>query len=384
MTVLTEETQLGSVLCSFAEHDEFGYSPSIVSRALAVLASGVQSLSGYLDPPLQDRVSRLPLDWLCILERDPVVRSATEQALSDEAHAGTVAPDCALSELLTEILDSLARRSDQHSTGEAMPQLPTVAAMTGTWRIGPPAISDAVHVLSPNMEDSPVSSTFWRMFREFIHDSEHPEDELLSPAPKHVDVLQTALNTLCEVVPELASGVFAHAPTLCIVTDDCTFKSMSHRQFPGTIFLSERSLDSVWTTADALLHEALHHKLLDLHLISSMVRAEVAGDDFPMVVSPWNAPPNEWILGRALFAFHVYAHLTAFAACARVRRSDSSPSVSELAQMQSVAGRRAHYLGSRVVEVGEPVLSPRGHRLCQWLMHQTMALDDGSFALGPI
>lgn len=384
MTALTEETRLGSVLRSFAEDDEFGYSPSIVSRALAVLASGVQSLSRYLDPPLQDRVSGLPLDWLCILERDPVVRSATEQALSDAAHADTVAPDCALPELLTEILDSLARRSDQHSTGEAMPQLPIVAAMTGTRRIGPPAIVDAVHVLSPNMAESPVSSAFWRMFREFIHDSEHPEDKVISPATQHIEVLQTALNILCEVVPELASGVFAHAPALCIVTDNCTFKSMSHRQFPGTIFLSERSLDSVWTTADALLHEALHHKLLDLHLISSMVRAEIADDEFPMVVSPWNAPPNEWILGRALFAFHVYAHLTAFAASARARRSGNSPSMGELAQMQSVSGRRAHYLGSRVMQVGEPMLSPRAHRLCRWLMHQTMALDDGTFALGPI
>ncbi|MFG1815312.1 aKG-HExxH-type peptide beta-hydroxylase [Kribbella sp. NPDC049174] len=384
MTLLTEETQLDSVLRSFAEDDEFGYSPSIVSRALAVLASGAQSLSRYLDPPLQDRVSRLPLDWLCILERDPVIRSATEQALSDEAHAGTVAPDCALAELLTEVLDSLAGGSDQYSTGEAMPQLPIVAAMTGTWRIGPPAISDTVHVLSPNVMDSSVSSAFWRMFREFIHDSEHPEDNVLSPTPQHMDALQAALTTLCAVVPELASGVFAHAPTLCIVTDDCTFKSMSHRQFPGTIFLSERSLDSMWTTADALLHEALHHKLLDLHLISSMVRAEIAGDDFPMVASPWNAPPNEWILGRALFAFHVYAHLTAFAASARVRRSGNSHPMTELAQMQSVSGRRAHYLGLRVVEVGEPMLSPRGRRLCQWLMHQTMALDDGTFALGPI
>lgn len=366
---------VSEVLARLVEDEQFGDSYRLVGLAdamqdfaLQVLADRYQGLRESLSTGNQAVRAALP--------RDPTVRAAIESAWRKHL-AGASAESAAIESI---VASSYVVCDPADTDGTSRP--PLLAPWPAVPAFGSPTVAHTIYLL-PGLPDTVHGKAFTRMFENVFGDhSAHPR--IVSPQPRHVQQLQQSVDLLNMVTPELA-GTLHHTTLVCLVDGDGIFQSGSMPQMPRTIFLSEYAFKDVRTTAESLLHEALHLKLYDIYLIGSVLRPGYSSVDAPTITSIWNRPPNDWPIDRALAAFHVYVHLTAFyaAAITRSSRFATPQPARELEVSHLNSGRRAHYLGNQLRQHGRQSLSPNGVRLTHWLATHLDHLDDGTFHVLP-
>ena len=90
-------------------------------------------------------------------------------------------------------------------------------------------------------------------------------------------------------------------------------RSCSSPVVPSSGFVSARLLTSPDQAVEGLYHEALHNKLSNFIHAGGILRDGCQGTDLPRFSPDWRRgagwDSNRWAFDRALYAFHVYAHL---------------------------------------------------------------------------
>lgn len=93
-------------------------------------------------------------------------------------------------------------------------------------------------------------------------------------------------------------------------------QSVSSHEVPSACFLSGYVLSSIPLLAESIYHEALHKKLSNSIVSGDVLRDGYSALSSRRFLSYWNSDSewnsNHWEFDRALYAFHVYAHLFAY------------------------------------------------------------------------
>lgn len=124
--------------------------------------------------------------------------------------------------------------------------------------------------------------------------------------------INQALALLQELLPMAAHSAVSHLHF--IVVDDFYDEVGSATIAPilGTIFLSRTALRSPWTTAEAILHECMHLKFVDLEHTHSLMARGYSEKASPRIHPPWHPETVTWPMNRALTAAHVYVALALY------------------------------------------------------------------------
>ncbi|WP_366292678.1 hypothetical protein [Paenibacillus sp. AN1007] len=118
-----------------------------------------------------------------------------------------------------------------------------------------------------------------------------------------------AMRLLSETIPELSSDTLSMITAILPVTK--TIDSGFTFTTPQLIYVDPELFNSELDLADALLHEALHHKLLTIRLTKRMLRPGYNDFGSFSVPIPWGGENYRMFpVGRAIAAAHVYLHLS--------------------------------------------------------------------------
>lgn len=214
---------------------------------------------------------------------------------------------------------------------------------------------------------------------ELVHEIV-PDAHIDRPSEEHAHTLQAAVTLLNRLLPWLTPSVLNHVAVVVLVSErgapgcgHSGFQSGSARNLPGLVLLSASELATPWRAAEALLHESLHLKFIDLEFTHSM---DLKADE---VVEPWTIRPpwhdlavgEGWHPIRAMTAAHVYIGLALFFAGGQLlqSRSDSPrgyPSTIELRDRAQCAASRARFLLGALDERSQR-LGLAGQHFVKWL-----------------
>lgn len=198
---------------------------------------------------------------------------------------------------------------------------------------------------------------------------------LLTPSTlRHIDVIAL-------VSTEPARGEAAPPGGNPLSTDP--FISCSSDTSPGVVFVSPSVLTNPWYIAEIILHEGLHSKLYDVMATHNLFRPNYAKEEAGKLHPLWHISSESWDVQRSLFAMHVYAHLALF--FQRVARNFDAlaPRFGPLHVIDARLSMRrsldrAHFLGTKLAEVGTLDLGPAGHLLLAQLQEMLLVLDGAS------
>jgi hypothetical protein len=167
-----------------------------------------------------------------------------------------------------------------------------------------------------------------RLFESHMASSVGAEQCVLRPmSAANISQMEKALEFLNEFSSPVARDIAINVRHFCLI-DFARWSVMSSSDYreiaqsvsshliPSVCFLSTYSLSNMSLLIEALYHEALHKKLSNLiysrHILKDYYDALTA----PRFCSYWNQDTqwnsNQWEFDRALYAFHLYVHLTVF------------------------------------------------------------------------
>lgn len=144
-------------------------------------------------------------------------------------------------------------------------------------------------------------------------------------------------------------------------------QSISSHLVPSCCFFSWHSLGKSEKLIEAIYHEALHKKLSNILVSTPILKDDYSTDEAPKFFSYWNRDtlwnPRHWEFDRALYAFHVYAHLVVFYG-ALLERTTNSEFPQEFAISQrGISVERAQALGDWLALNAEKCLTEKGVEL---------------------
>lgn len=147
------------------------------------------------------------------------------------------------------------------------------------------------------------------------------DGQLVSANSELEELTESAIQLLFKAVPQLTQSVLSHIDLICwskVETQDAIMTSGSARPLPGVIFLSPDKINNEASAAEAILHEAAHHKLFDIFISLDCIDPNYRALEWPNpVVVPWNKDHSmqtaSWPPDQALLALHIYLHLAYFA-----------------------------------------------------------------------
>nr|WP_239542880.1 HEXXH motif-containing putative peptide modification protein [Micromonospora terminaliae] len=187
------------------------------------------------------------------------------------------------------------------------------------------------------------------------------------------------------LLPELGRSALSHTFMVVLATTAAQFGSLTVPGLPGTIFLSPRVLTTPVRAGEAILHESMHLKFMDVdyteHLFSSGFRPQLS----PKITPPWHnaRDKQEWPLDRLLTAMHVYTALAVF--YGRMERAantsdgaDRAEYPADTAMKYQRAIDRAYFLANKSREYSE-VFSGAGMAFIEWIAQILKELDSRSF-----
>lgn len=134
--------------------------------------------------------------------------------------------------------------------------------------------------------------------------------------------LDRATALLPALVPDLAASTVPHLEFVVVGDFDDDVGSATISRIPGTVFLSQASLASAWTAAEAILHECTHLKFVELEHTHTILMRGYREDESPRIHPPWHPPTVTWPLNRALTAAQTYVVLALYSLVARVSSVD--------------------------------------------------------------
>lgn len=222
---------------------------------------------------------------------------------------------------------------------------------------------------------NPSSNCVLEMIREIV-----PEAHIDRPYEKQVATLQAAVRLLDRLLPWLSQSALNHAVTVVIVSDRETpgsgyrgFRSGTTSSLPGVVVLSASELATPWRAAEALLHESLHLKFIDLEFTHSMdVKDRTAAPC--RIRPPWCAlsASEGWPAIRGMTAAHVYIGLDLLFRNGRREAMRSDPTLlgivspAELREASLRANDRAQFLLC-ALEENLQYLGLAGQHFVAWL-----------------
>ena len=244
-----------------------------------------------------------------------------------------------------------------------------------------PAAGDPVTCWSPRSGGGPGATPFAGFFQAKLAETGLPgAAEPVPPTEAQAGVLTAALDLLHCVLPDLTASAMAHVALLvCVRPSDGAaegiFESASYDEIPGVVFLGPAALTSAESTAEAVLHEALHQKLTDLRFTHELLRPGYDHATAATVHAPWTRTRSWnsawWDVDRALAACHVYTHL-AVLRLALGRAAEARTALD-----------RARYLARELGVAGTADLGPAGRDLVAWLGRCADEIARRLFAEGP-
>lgn len=328
----------------------FADGPSILGRVYETY----DFLLEILDWPLVDPVVLTPHRVCPDFVLDTVNRSQLDGLLLGLASGHDIRPD------------RLAKLQEAHITSPGR-LLAAEAAMIGSrlrFQVGDHNVD---LVAAPDL-DAPGHRALRRLYRQ----------HLCTPPAAHrltgIDVtdvaaVNAAIKLLGQVIPRLASGLLHHVAYLAKVAGPDAFESASTRPIPGAVFVSDCCFSSPARLAEALIHEAVHHRFYDLQLTRSIFVPDYDTNTAPTIAPEWHARSvvTEWPLDRGLAAAHVYVHLTAWFQ----RLAEYGPTAAQREAAAASAEKvtcRAYSLLDKIQVLAPGHLGRAGAVFLEWLM----------------
>lgn len=357
------------ILCAIerdlAGHPVFGDTRGILDRVRALALMELEAVSR--DRPLVKEIRKelrkegnrqIASDVL----DDPVLLRTTEDLLGGISRNGRSTPG-ETGEVFAAILEHL-----RHGT----PGLPVAAGCRR--HLHPYGSTPAIAIWDPDAPDSVVKRRFEFLVDESLSSIFPGRSAILGrPEPAFADALRQGCELLAHLLPELSASVFRHVRLIGFIDDGTP--SLSGFSLPSVVFISGTPTRTPWETAEALLHEALHHKLLDFATTRSFLRE----DEVATVRVFWRKDAVHFPLLRAYAAFHVYVHLAVFFARAEHMEGPLAGEFGTFPadgrNLETALGR-AGYLGEELAAHADRWLASDGRRMFAWLRQALTRLCD--------
>lgn len=361
-----------------SEHPDFGDSNRILAKVYARYRFGAELFAERLPgiAAVIESIDRMSDDDLRRVFFDPLVRLAAEDAFTalEEGRLHTPHP---LEVLLPQAI-------------AALPSGLCESHMLARWTLK----SDEHHWMWSIAGSSDVYAAQLQTAFDGIFAAK-PENRgrLLNPDADAQAKVQDAMNLLSMLLPNAGTAALRHVGAVALLDAQLeggiVLSAAGGDLTPSTVFISLEQLGNPWDIAGCLLHEGLHMKLFDA---ARSVSLAIAPDQTIQV--PWRNV--RWSIVRAIFAYHVYVHLSLFkaAALAADRRcfelfGDPSayvirPHAMSVVNNDSAAqyGRsidRARYLGEMLETQWSHLLSAGGKEFVHWLKRSLDPVDEAVF-----
>jgi hypothetical protein len=300
---------------------------------------------------------------------DPAVRIVLDDAVASarSTSPGTFAGD----------LDAALRMAAANAGGGPSPP-PLAERAAERWRLSRSAWPWVW--CAERVDPDPLGDVFQRQFHRY-----HWGLTLTTPDARGRDVLPLSTRLLGRLCPLLSRSAMSHVHVVAVVeaSPSARVTSLTNPRLPGVVFVSPAVLSDPWQAAEALLHEAMHVKFVDLEHTHSLMSERYRGERSPMIRPHWNrAVPgsvNEWPVNRALTVLHVYTSLALFfiAVAGRSHRLTGEYGPLHGLDPAGQARRsldRAHYLRQQLARC-EECLGFAGRLFVRWLGEVLRVLD---------
>lgn len=361
-------------------HAELGDSRRISAKVLERYKFGLELFAERL-PEVAELVPVLTAggdEQARRLYRDPIVRMVMEDAFK-KLEKGTLVPPQA------ELAQTLSLAAEALASPEGLG--PSEARMSRRFRVG---VDQDTFVWCFEHSEDPFIRKLEKGFDWAFASRGARPGRLVTPDADMVTQLDRACSLLAQVLPEVGPSALGHISAVGIVEVEVEGGKMLSASggdgIPSTIFISPEQLRNPWDAAGHLLHEGLHLKLFDVVRAHSLVKP-----DSGMVEIPWRN--IRWTMIRAVFAFHVYAHIELYRAAvgqadARLCREFGEPgSYSTSRHAMSVSRddgstpysrsvERTRFLGRQLSSTWASQLTPDGLFLTRWLQRCLAPLVD--------
>jgi hypothetical protein len=273
----------------------FGSVDYIRERAALIYRRRLELLGGYLPAAVQlaqalDAVASGDSNRLFA---DPVVRGAIDDLLGLYKAAGERKPDGDQIEFFAYYsprLDELTRDA---------------ADTAGSFR--QELLSRPIRYWSDASARTLRDRAFAAMLRQHL-----PGPRVYVAEAETEATINQALELLQELLPVAAHSAVSHLHFIAADDFDDVVGSATIAPIPGTIFLSRGTLRSPWTVAEAILHECMHLKFVELEQTHSIMARGYSEDTSPRIHPPWHPETVNWPMNRALTAAHVYVALAVY------------------------------------------------------------------------
>jgi hypothetical protein len=161
--------------------------------------------------------------------------------------------------------------------------------------------------------------------------------------------INQGLALLQELLPVAAHSAVSHLYFIIVDEFYDDVGSATVTPILGTIFLARTTLRSPWTIAEAILHECMHLKFVELEHTHSLLARGYHEKTSPRIHPPWHPETVAWPMNRALTAAHVYVTLALYsvaseAAAPELQARYGPCKRSQLLVDTSAAGERAQSL----------------------------------------
>jgi len=363
---------------ALVQHAQFGDSSKIIAKVLARYRFGVDLFSEHLPAVAQiaPAVEGLSDGDARRVFFDPLVRLKLEEAFSDLERGRLTSPH-PLEAILPGAIESLPLGLCE----SRMPSRWQVQSEHPKWLWAVAASAD------------PLAKELHGAFDGIFAGESKGGGVLLNPDAVSRRRIEEAIELLSTLLPHAGAAALRHIDAIALleakIEGGTVLSAAGGDVTPSTVFLSVEDLGNPWDIAGCLLHEGLHMKLFDAGRSLSLATAPAE-----TIQVPWR--PVRWSIVRAIFAYHVYVHLSLFKAAALFAEKDAierfgnpseyatRPHAMSVVNNDTVSrfGRsidRARYLGEQLQGAWSHLLSAQGASLVSWLAAALAPVDDDVF-----
>jgi hypothetical protein len=351
-----------------AQDVPFGSVDYIRERAALIYRRRLELLGGYLPAAVQFAQA---LDAAASSDSnhffaDPVVRGSIDDLLGTYKAAGELKPADDQIELLAYYsahLDEL-KRDATNTAGSFRQEL----------------LSRPIRYWSDASARTLRDRAFVAMLRQHL-----PGPRVYVTEAETEATINQALALLQELLPVAAHSAVSHLHF--IAADDFYDEVGSATIAPilGTIFLSRSALRSPWRAAEAILHECMHLKFVELEHTHSLMARGYSEKASPRIHPPWHPETVTWPMNRALTAAHVYVTLAVYSVASEAAEPELQARYgpckrSPLLVDTSTAGERARTLIDLASRHPES-LGKAGRMFLEWMGDVLQKLEVGPSVL---
>jgi hypothetical protein len=192
----------------------------------------------------------------------------------------------------------------------------------------------------------------------------------------HYKAIQSGKALLNQLTPGASSSTLSLVR--CLVIVNAAVQSAYFNETPFMYVVSVTKLNDPLQTADTILHEALHQKMVDIRLTRQILCEEY--DDIDSIDSadvpiPWGASsPRPYSVARGLATYHFYVHSTLVHAAALEHLHNNAVlqniGAEEIASRLLRVFERAVYLETSLKsDVAREKMGSDGISFMEWMSH---------------